>query len=82
VPWRAGPRICEALTLAEADLDRRRGSLLVRRGKRGRRREVGINDRARGQLEPWLQTRVWLPIGPLFHARRAPMVPVHSPLAP
>jgi integrase len=66
VPWRAGPRICEALTLAEADPDRRRASLLVRRGKRGRRREVGIDDRARGQLEPWLQTRGWLPIGPLF----------------
>jgi hypothetical protein len=66
VPWRAGPRICEALTLAEADPDRRRGLLLVRRGKRGRRREVGIDDRACGQLEPWLQTRGWLPIGPLL----------------
>ena len=31
VLWRAGPRICEALALAEADLDARRGSLLVRR---------------------------------------------------
>jgi integrase len=39
---RAGLRICEALALAEADLDARRGSLLVRRGKGGRRREVGI----------------------------------------
>src|SRR5215211_213917 len=33
VLWRAGLRICEALALAEADLDSRRGSLLVRRGK-------------------------------------------------
>ena len=41
VLWRAGLRICEALALAEADLDPRRGSLLVRRGKGGRRREVG-----------------------------------------
>ena len=40
VLWRAGLRICEALALAEADLDPRRGSLLVRRGKGGRRREV------------------------------------------
>jgi site-specific recombinase XerD len=32
VLWRAGLRIHEALALAEADLDRRRGSLLVRRG--------------------------------------------------
>jgi integrase len=35
VLWRAGLRICEALALAEADLDARRGSLLVRRGKGG-----------------------------------------------
>jgi hypothetical protein len=32
VLWRAGLRIREALALAEADLDPRRGSLLVRRG--------------------------------------------------
>ena len=37
VLWRAGLRICEALALAEADPDPRRGSLLVRRGKGGRR---------------------------------------------
>jgi hypothetical protein len=42
VLWRAGLRICEALALTEADLDPRRGSLLVRRGKGGRRREVGM----------------------------------------
>ena len=35
--WRAGPRIHEALALGEA-LDPRRGALLVRRGKGGRRR--------------------------------------------
>jgi integrase len=46
VLWRAGLRICEALALAEADLDPRRGSQLVRRGKGGRRREVGMGDRA------------------------------------
>jgi hypothetical protein len=33
VLWRAGLRIREALALAEADLDYRRGALLVRRGK-------------------------------------------------
>ena len=42
--WRAGLRIQEALALTEADLDQRRGSLLVRRGKGGRRREVGMDD--------------------------------------
>jgi len=40
VLWRAGLRIHEALALGEADLDPRRGSVLVRRGKGGRRREV------------------------------------------
>jgi site-specific recombinase XerD len=44
VLWRAGLRICEALALAEANLDARRGSLLVIRGKGGRRREVGMDD--------------------------------------
>ena len=39
VLWRAGLRIHEALALSESDLDRRRGSVLVRRGKGGRRRE-------------------------------------------
>jgi len=38
----------------------------VRRGKGGRRREVGMDDWAGEQLEPWLQVRVELPVGPLF----------------
>jgi integrase len=66
VLWRAGLRICEALALAEADLDPRRGSLLVRRGKGGRHREVGMDDWAFEQLAPWLKARVQLPVGPLF----------------
>jgi integrase len=36
--WRAGLRIGKALALAEADLDRSRGAVLVRRGKGGKRR--------------------------------------------
>ena len=43
VLWRAGLRIQEALSLTETDLDRRRGSLLVRHGKNDRRREVGMD---------------------------------------
>ena len=39
VHWRAGLRIHEAVALTEADLDGRRGSVLVRRDKGGRRRE-------------------------------------------
>src|SRR5436190_1881905 len=41
---RAGLRIHEALALNEPDLNRRRGSLLVRRGKGGWRREVGMDE--------------------------------------
>jgi Phage integrase family len=65
VLWRAGLRIDEALALREADVDRRRGSLLVCRGKGGRRREVGMDDWGWQELEPWLVARVALPIGPL-----------------
>lgn len=66
VLWRAGLRIQEALALAEADLDCRRGALLVRRGKGGRRREVGMDTWGWEELQPWLELRVGLPVGPLF----------------
>jgi integrase len=66
VLWRAGLRIHEALALAEADLDARRGSRLVRRGKGGRRREVGMDDWAWEQLRPWLN-----PKRPSLHDRLA-----------
>ena len=41
--WRAGLRISKALALAESDLDPSRGGVLVRRGKGGKRREVGLD---------------------------------------
>ena len=43
VLWRAGLRISEALALSESDLDLHRGAILVRRGKGGKRREVGMD---------------------------------------
>jgi site-specific recombinase XerD len=64
--WRAGLRIHEALALAESDLDCRRGSVLVHRGKGGRRREVGMDEWAWEQLEPWSTVRLERPVGPLF----------------
>jgi integrase/recombinase XerD len=52
--------------LGEADLDQRRGSLLVRQGKGGRRREVGMDVWGWQELQPWLDARLELPVGPLF----------------
>jgi len=66
VLWRAGLRVQEALALTEHDLDARRGSMLVRNGKGGRRREVGMDDWGWDQLRPWLSARAELPVGPLF----------------
>lgn len=55
--WRGGLRIQEALALSEPDLDPRRGSLLVRNGKGGRRREIGMDAWGWEQLRPWLTAR-------------------------
>src|ERR687885_1532565 len=66
VLWRAGLRIHEALALNESDLDERRGALLVRRGKGGRRREVGMDEWAWEHLQRWIDLRLELPVGPLF----------------
>ena len=43
VLWRAGLRIGEALALAETDLDPARGAITIRRGKGGKRRQVGMD---------------------------------------
>jgi len=64
--WRAGLRISEALDVRESDLDTNRGAILVRHGKGGKRREVGMDRWAWKQLEPWLETRHDLPIGALL----------------
>jgi site-specific recombinase XerD len=66
VLWRAGLRIAEALDLAESDLDHARGSLLVRHGKGGKRREVGMDDWGWEQLRPWTRSRTTLTVGHLF----------------
>src|SRR4051794_37393961 len=66
VLWRGGLRIQEALALSERDLDPQRGSLLVRNGKGGRRREIGMDAWGWEQLRRWLAARVELPVGPLF----------------
>ena len=64
--WRAGLRISEALALTETDLDARTGSVLVRSGKGGKRRMVGMDDWAWVHVARWTEHRVKLPVGPLF----------------
>jgi site-specific recombinase XerD len=66
VLWRAGLRIQEALDLYERDPDPRRGALMIRSGKGGRRREVGMDDWGWEQLTAWVMKRAELPPGPLF----------------
>src|SRR3954452_22653264 len=62
VLWRGGLRVQEALALGERDLDPRRGSLLARRGKGGRRREIGMDACGWEQLSPWLAARIERPV--------------------
>jgi site-specific recombinase XerC len=61
--WRAGLRINEALTVTEHDLEPRAGSVLVRHGKGGRRREVGMDPWGWEHLRPWLELRIAMPVG-------------------
>ena len=52
--------------MTETDLDRGRGSILVRHGKNDRRREVGMDAWGWSAIDPWLTDRLELPVGPLF----------------
>src|SRR4051794_5800476 len=72
VLWRSGLRISEALALAESDLDMSRGAVLVRLGKGGKRREVGMDAWAWQHLERWLTICVQLPIGALLCVMNGP----------
>jgi integrase len=72
VLWRAGLRISEALALSESDPDRSRGAILVRHGKGGKRREVGMDRWAWEQLDLWIGLRASAPVGALFCVLRGP----------
>jgi integrase len=64
--WRAGLSVQEALALADVGLDPRRGALLGWRGEGGSRRDVGMDAWRWEELEPWLELRLQLPVGPLL----------------
>src|SRR5436305_2464013 len=64
--WRAGLPISEALVLSESDLDPKSGSMLVRAGKGGKRRMVGMDDWGWEHVSRWTEQRLQLPIVPLF----------------
>jgi site-specific recombinase XerC len=76
VLWRAGLRMHEAPSLLESDLDPRGGSILVRYGKNDRRREVGMDAWGWSALQPWLDERAKLPVGPLFCVIVGPLVAI------
>lgn len=58
--WRSGLRIAEALGLYPKDIDRREGTVTVLRGKRGKRRQVGIDAYALAVLDCWMAERAAL----------------------
>lgn len=70
VCWRTGLRISEALALEFADLDE--PNVIVRRGKGGKFRVVGMDTWGWRQLDPWLTEREQYPAGPVFCVLQGP----------
>lgn len=64
--WRSGLRISEALDLITSDLDEEAGSVLVRRGKGGKRRLVGMDRWGWDGIAAWREERTAFPPGPVF----------------
>ncbi|MDF2751877.1 MAG: recombinase XerC [Gaiellaceae bacterium] len=57
VLWRCGLRIGEALALAVKDFDPNSGTLVVQRGKGGKRRVVGVDAGTVALVSRWLDAR-------------------------
>jgi integrase len=57
VCWRCGLRIGEALALAPKDFDPDSGTLVVQRGKGGKRRVVGVDVGTVALVTRWLESR-------------------------
>lgn len=69
VCWRCGLRIGEALALAVKDFDPESGTLVVQRGKGGKRRVLGVDSGTVALVSRWLEMRRKQPMpsgGPLF----------------
>lgn len=66
VLYRTGIRISELLALEENDLDPVEQSLVIKRGKGGKRRVVLMDEWGWRELQPWLTARRELPTGALF----------------
>ena len=64
VLWRAGLRIMDGLSLTETDLNHERGSITVRKGKGGTRREVGMDAWAWNMLRAGWRIAWSCPLGP------------------
>jgi site-specific recombinase XerD len=63
VLWRCGLRIGEALALAPKDFDPDQGTLIVQRGKGGKRRVVGVDAGTCALVARWLELRRTRSIG-------------------
>jgi site-specific recombinase XerD len=57
VCWRCGLRIGEALALAVKDFDPDSGTLVIQRGKGGKRRVVGVDSGTVAVVSRWLEVR-------------------------
>ena len=73
VLWRCGLRIGEARGLAVKDLDPDAGTLVIQRGKGGKRRVVGVDSGTIALIGRWLERRRQLGIRPA-----APRSSAHS----
>lgn len=68
--WRTGLRASELCALTLADYDGGAGEVVVRKGKGGRRRLVGMADDARLAVDDWLLIERGTAEGPLFPSER------------
>jgi site-specific recombinase XerD len=67
--WRCGLRVSEALALRPKDIDPSAATVVIQRGKGGKRRVVGLDSGTAAVVERWSQTRATLGV-----PRTAPLI--------